>query len=28
MHLSKLTIKNFRQFGAGEPVFSVHFHQV
>lgn len=27
MHLSKLTIKNFRQFGAGEPVFSVHFHQ-
>lgn len=27
MHLSELTIKNSRQFGAGEPVFSVQFHE-
>ena len=27
MHLSELKIKNFRQFGAGEPVFSMHFHE-
>ena len=27
MRLSELKIKNFRQFGAGEPVFSVHFHE-
>jgi uncharacterized protein YPO0396 len=26
MYLSKLKIKNFRQCGAGEPVFSVPFH--
>lgn len=27
MYLSELKIKNFRQFGAGEPVFSVQFHE-
>lgn len=27
MYLSQITIKNFRQFGAVEPVFSVQFHQ-
>jgi putative ATP-dependent endonuclease of OLD family len=27
MYLSELRIKNFRQFGAGEPVFSVQFHE-
>ncbi len=27
MYMSELRIKNFRQFGAGEPVFSVPFHE-
>ena len=27
MYLSELKIKNFRQFGAGEPAFSVQFHE-
>ena len=27
MYLSKLKIKNFRQFGAGEPIFSVQFQE-
>ena len=27
MYLSELKIKNFRQFGADEPVFSVQFHE-
>ena len=27
MHLSELRIKNFRQFGATEPVFNVKFHK-
>ena len=27
MYLSELKIKNFRQFGAVEPVFSVRFHK-
>lgn len=27
MYLSELKIKNFRQFGAGEPNFSVKFHE-
>jgi putative ATP-dependent endonuclease of OLD family len=27
MYLSELKIKNFRQFGANEPIFSVHFHE-
>ena len=27
MYLSELKIKNFRQFGAGEPVFSVQFQE-
>lgn len=27
MYLSELKIKNFRQFGAGEPIFSVQFHE-
>ena len=27
MHLLELKIKNFRQFGACEPIFSVQFHE-
>jgi putative ATP-dependent endonuclease of the OLD family len=27
MFLSQLTIKNFRQFGAPDPVFSIDFHE-
>lgn len=27
MYLSELRIKNFRQFGSGDPVFSVEFHE-
>lgn len=27
MYLSEITIKNFRQFGASEPVFNLQFHE-